>query len=971
MCSILLWSLIAVAFVDCAQAFQFNDPALENAIAIELDRQGLDMEEEHLSQLEKLTAIGAGIIDLSGIEALTSLHTLILPENSLEDLSPLANLRELHSLDLGNNQIADLSPLASLDRLTLLNLDFNRVVDLSPLANARALVVLSAMGNVIEELAPIVGLNDLEEVDIRANPLGLKALNEQIPALMALNVKVFYDPVDEGSTPAEDLSIPGTWTHLGPFLGEEEIGVYSLSISPSNPEIMYSATPNGIWRSENGGEHWAATQLMTEPELIFALLTVGIDAGDANRIYWFEGGFSELDVLRSDDGGQRWKRMISPVYESCSGSFPPSPILSIDPVRPGRLYGLNCRKLVVSEDGGETWSEKTQTSGAPVLLEGNTVFLHAHPRDGQNVYAGFYLFRSGRTYLTWSNDGGETWTERALMELELIAITPDPRDVDHLYGLGDGALFHSEDRGQTWDFVSAIPSSGANQLTVSPLNPDLIFAWTHLTLVEDQRSTWRSADGGKTWQRIDLEHISQLLLHPEDPQRLFAVTSNPVSSGAIYRSDNGGRTWQRLPIISENRAVRTLQVASSGEILAGTGRFIEDRYEPSLLYSQDAGETWEERIEEINTHQIDMNLNFPYEIGLGTIDRLHLVDGRTDEIMAHARAWFLHSQDGGHAWDLIDLGPRIWLTSGGQPGMATLREAGILYYFLADPQDVKRLLFRRTVDETNWTSINSQINTILVDSQKCVFTARNGFVWMSADRGTNWDLAGKLPGSSGAHLLAVDPNGTDQLYAVNAFGLYTSDDGGAFWENLLERPEDQRWDDVRLTVGPGQPDILYLAAGRSLWESRDRGETWNEVGRGSIGLPWFSDVAVSSENPSQVYVATPKGLYQWNRRDESTAIRETGTAPLAFALHQNYPNPFNASTTILYQMPQAGEAVLSVFNIAGQKVRRLDTGHHEDGMHSITWDGRDQSGNRMTSGVYFYRLQIDQRIETRKMVRIQ
>jgi hypothetical protein len=75
-----------------------------------------------------------------------------------------------------------------------------------------------------------------------------------------------------------------------------------------------------------------------------------------------------------------------------------------------------------------------------------------------------------------------------------------------------------------------------------------------------------------------------------------------------------------------------------------------------------------------------------------------------------------------------------------------------------------------------------------------------------------------------------------------------------------------------------------------------------------------------------------------------------------WALRQNAPNPFNPSTTISFTLAEAGATELQVFNVRGQNVRKLVAGGLEAGDHSVTWDGRDDSGARVPSGVYFYKL---------------
>jgi hypothetical protein len=95
---------------------------------------------------------------------------------------------------------------------------------------------------------------------------------------------------------------------------------------------------------------------------------------------------------------------------------------------------------------------------------------------------------------------------------------------------------------------------------------------------------------------------------------------------------------------------------------------------------------------------------------------------------------------------------------------------------------------------------------------------------------------------------------------------------------------------------------------------------------------------------------------------------ESGTIPLTFELSQNYPNPFNPSTVISYQIPQSEMVTLEIFNTLGQRVRTLVNENQESGRYEVQWDGKNNSGNSLSSGVYLYRLNAGNYIKTLKMI---
>lgn len=90
--------------------------------------------------------------------------------------------------------------------------------------------------------------------------------------------------------------------------------------------------------------------------------------------------------------------------------------------------------------------------------------------------------------------------------------------------------------------------------------------------------------------------------------------------------------------------------------------------------------------------------------------------------------------------------------------------------------------------------------------------------------------------------------------------------------------------------------------------------------------------------------------------------------PKVFAADQNFPNPFNPSTTIKYQIPQAGRVTVEVYNASGQLVRTLVNDQKQVGYHQAVWNGKNNIGSDVSSGVYFYQVKYGQETVTKKMM---
>jgi hypothetical protein len=104
--------------------------------------------------------------------------------------------------------------------------------------------------------------------------------------------------------------------------------------------------------------------------------------------------------------------------------------------------------------------------------------------------------------------------------------------------------------------------------------------------------------------------------------------------------------------------------------------------------------------------------------------------------------------------------------------------------------------------------------------------------------------------------------------------------------------------------------------------------------------------------------------------DFSTGLKDPKEIkmPQDYSLSQNYPNPFNSQTIISYQIKNTGKVRLEIYDALGTRIRSLLNEIRNRGYYSQTWDGKDNRGKSVSSGVYFYRLNAGDFIETKKMI---
>jgi len=148
-------------------------------------------------------------------------------------------------------------------------------------------------------------------------------------------------------------------------------------------------------------------------------------------------------------------------------------------------------------------------------------------------------------------------------------------------------------------------------------------------------------------------------------------------------------------------------------------------------------------------------------------------------------------------------------------------------------------------------------------------------------------------------------------------------------------------------VAPGPPRSLVFFVDASM-------ATTQAKVQGTAFFPGSSSVTAATD--SLFLIQAPVGV----------ETIETA-APPRFALEANRPNPFNPATTIRFGVEKSGPVTLRIYSVKGSLVRRLVGASLPAGLHAVRWDGRDDSGRELSSGIYLYELQSGGRRVARKM----
>jgi len=722
-----------------------------------------------------------------------------------------------------------------------------------------------------------------------------------------------------------------------------------VALDPSNPSTVYVGTGEvnpgggsvayggaGIFRSLDQGDTWESLGL----EESGSIGRIRVDPTAPLRIFvaacghlWQTG--PDRGVYRTLNGGASWEQVLA--VNDSTGCVD----LIMRPDNPDVLFAAMWQRIRRPEyysyggpgcavyrtsNGGDSWSLVGGGLPAPganggriglSLCASQPTVMHAIYADRVGYFDGLYK----------SLDGGMTWAQT-----------------------NDGALAD----------VFASYGWWFGNVRTHPVDPNIIYV-LGLTF-------WRSTNGGNSYHDAsDIMHVDHhgLDFGPGPSPRLYNG-----NDGGVYRSYDTGLNWQKLPDLPVSQVYRLALDANN----------------PNARYCglQDNG-----TCRTLTGSNDDWEMIFG---GDGFQSLVHPLD--SNRIWAQYQYGNLYySGNGGYSWSSA--------TSGIPYGDRSNWNSPLCQ----DPTDPDRRYFGtqkvyRSTGNTTWTAVSGDLTggphldnpgqvrgtlTCLavspLDGQVVWAGSDDGHVSVTTSGGGSWtDVSAALP-ERWITSVRCDPGDRETAYVtISGFRwaeplphVFRTTDLGGTWEpiagNLPEAPAND------LFVDPDHPGHLYVATDVGVYATNNGGVSWSAVG---TGLPRVVVTSLAYTPGSRTLVAGTYGrsFFAFDLDDLTAVPGEPETGPAdeegqgPFALGRTlapYPNPSPGTTRIRWELGRARQVTVEVLTVSGRRVctRTVDAAA---GPGRLDWDGLDQRGRRLPSGVYLVTVRAAGRLLGRESV---
>lgn len=551
-----------------------------------------------------------------------------------------------------------------------------------------------------------------------------------------------------------------------------------------------------------------------------------------------------------------------------------------------------------------------------------------------------------------------------------IAIHPDDDNVWYV-AVGSGGVWKTTNAGTTWDPIfDNQPSYSIGCITIDPNNPHTIWVGTGENVggrhVGFGDGVYKSTDDGKTWHNMGLkesEHISKVVVHPEDSDIIWVAAQGPLwSSGGergLYKSTDGGKNWNNVLSGNEWTGVTDLVMdprnpdilyAATWQRHRNVAAYIGGGPDSGIHKSTDGGETWQELKDGLpgsNMGKIGLAIS-PQEPDI--VYAAITLDRRSGGVYM--------SENMGESWKKMSntvaggTGPHYY-----QELYASPHHFGTIYLMdvRIEVSDDHGENFRNMKETAKHS--DSHAMAFREDDPDYLLVGSDGGIYESFDLAENWRFINNMPITQ-FYKLSVDDakpfynvyGGTQDNGSMGGPSRTDNDDGirNADWEKTLFA------DGHDSATEPGNPDIIYAETQQGGLHRVDR-ITGDQVfiqpqaGKGEEfeRFNWDAPIEVSPHKPTRLYFASQRVWKTENRGDSWTAIssdltrdQERITLPI-MGKQQSWDNPWDVSAmsnyntiTSLAESPVQEELIyagtddglIQVTEDGGQNWRRIEVG---------------------------------------------
>ncbi len=355
-----------------------------------------------------------------------------------------------------------------------------------------------------------------------------------------------YQSTDDGAS----------WSRLARLSAVNDLVVDNLMVDEADPKTLYAGVwrldrpDGGVYVSHDGGHTWASS-----PDIQGKSVRALAQAPSNPKI--LVAGAIE-GVFRSEDGGQHW-RQISP---QGSGEIRKVESIAINPTDPRIVYAGTWHLPWKTTDGGKTWHNIKQG-----LIDDSDVFsILLDPKFPSTVYlsacSGIYKSQTaGELFRKVQGIPSTARRTRVLMQ--------DPANLQIVYAGTTEGLYKTEDGGTRWARMTS-PSLIINDIYVDPHNPRRVLLATDRSGVlasNDAGANFVSSNRG-----ISQRQVMALLADSKHPDTMYAGVINDKLYGGVFVTHDGGLNWDQRSAGLDGRDVFSLGESTDGEIFAGTNR---------------------------------------------------------------------------------------------------------------------------------------------------------------------------------------------------------------------------------------------------------------------------------------------------------------------------------------------------------------------------------------------------------------